>query len=105
MTQQVLIICGAGASSGFLGAAARKAAKKQKEDIKFKAVSETELNDYLNDTDLLLVAPHLKYMIDEVKEGCEKLNVKYGVIPQMIYGAMDGKGILTLAKEYLEGEK
>lgn len=104
MTKQVLIICGAGASSGFLGAAARKAAKKQKEDIKFKAVSETELSDYLSETDLLLVAPHLQYMIGKVKDDCERLGVKYGVIPQRIYGSMDGKGILKIAKERLEGE-
>lgn len=102
MTQSVLIICGAGASSGFLGAAARKAAKKQKEDISFKAKSETEVKDYLNETDLLLVAPHLKYMIDDVKTECESLGVKYGIIPQKVYGSLDGKGLIKVAKEHLE---
>lgn len=105
MTKNVLIICGAGASSGFLGVAARKAAKKQKENLSFKAKSETEIKDYLNETDVLLVAPHLKYMIDDVKEECENLGVKYGIIPQKVYGSLDGKGLIEVAKKHLQGEE
>ncbi|WP_449355189.1 PTS sugar transporter subunit IIB [Virgibacillus natechei] len=103
MTQKVLLICGAGASSGFMAAAARKAAKKEKADLEFKAKSESEVSEHLNAIDLLLVAPHLKYMIEDLKDDCEKLGVKYGVIPQKVYGVLDGKGLVKVAEEHLQG--
>ncbi|MGK0550610.1 PTS sugar transporter subunit IIB [Enterococcus faecalis] len=102
MTKQILLVCGAGASSGFMAAAARKAAKKNGVDLEIKAKSESELNDYLDATDLLLVAPHLKYMIEEVKDSCQQKGVKYGIIPQKVYGALDGKGLVAFAEELLE---
>ncbi|MFD2211841.1 PTS sugar transporter subunit IIB [Virgibacillus halophilus] len=103
MTKKVLLVCGAGASSGFMAAAARKAAKKNSADIEFKAKSESEINAHLDTIDLLLVAPHLKYMIEDVKDACEKAGVKYGVIPQKVYGALDGKGLVKVAEEHLQG--
>lgn len=103
MTKKVLLICGAGASSGFMAAVARKAAKKEKAEIEFKAKSESEVHNHLNEIDLLLVAPHLKYMIEEVQGACEEAGVKAGIIPQRVYGALDGKGLVKVAKDYLEG--
>lgn len=105
MTKKVLLVCGAGASSGFMAAAARKAVKKTGEDIEFKAKSESELAENLNSIDLLLVAPHLKYMIEDVKDVCEAAGVKYGIIPQKVYGSLDGQGLVNVAKAYLEGGK
>ncbi|MCL2112535.1 MAG: PTS sugar transporter subunit IIB [Streptococcaceae bacterium] len=104
MTKQVLLTCGAGASSGFMAAAARKAAKKLGADIEIKAKSETEVEASLPEIDLLLVAPHLKYMIEEVKELCETNHVKYNIIPQRVYGALDGKGLVQFALKQFEGE-
>ena len=104
MTKQVLLTCGAGASSGFMAAAARKAAKKLGADVEVKAKSETEVAGLLPETDLLLVAPHLKYMIDEVKELCETNNVKYDIIPQRVYGSLDGKGLIEFALKQFEAE-
>lgn len=103
MTKKVLLVCGAGASSGFMAAAARKAVKKLGADIEFKAKSESELGEHINSIDLLLVAPHLKYMIDDVKGPCEAVGVKYGIIPQRVYGSLDGQGLVKVATEILEG--
>lgn len=102
MTTKILLVCGAGASSGFMAAAARKAAKKSGNDFEIKAKSESELKNNLDSTDILLVAPHLKYMIEDVKDACEQNDVKYGIIPQKVYGALDGKGLVTFAEEILE---
>lgn len=103
MTKKVLLVCGAGASSGFMAAAARKAVKKLGADIEFKAKSESEIGEHINSVDLLLVAPHLKYMIDDVKGLCEEAGVKYGIIPQKVYGALDGQGLVKVAEEFFQG--
>ncbi|MGM9886663.1 MAG: PTS sugar transporter subunit IIB [Lactococcus sp.] len=105
MTKQILLTCGAGASSGFMAASARKAAKKMGADLEIKAKSETEVEEALPVTDLLLVAPHLKYMVDEVKELCEANQVKCEIIPQRIYGALDGKGLVEFIENQFEGER
>lgn len=99
MTKKVLLVCGSGASSGFMAAAARKAAKAADADLEIKAKSESEINEYINDIDLLMVAPHLKYMLEDVKDEADKAGVKYGVISQRVYGSLDGKGAV---KEMLE---
>jgi len=99
MTKKVLLVCGTGASSGFMAANARKAAKKLGENIEIKAKSESEINDYLNEIDILMVAPHLKYMLEEVKDAADHAGVKSVMIPQKVYGALDGKGLVALIKE------
>ncbi|AKP67434.1 PTS sugar transporter subunit IIB [Companilactobacillus ginsenosidimutans] len=101
MTKKVLLTCGAGASSGFMAAAGRKAVKQMEADLNISAKSEAEVENYLPDIDLLLVAPHLKYKLEEVEEIAQANNVKCAVIPQQIYGMLDGKGLVNLALKEL----
>ncbi|MDO1605868.1 PTS sugar transporter subunit IIB [Lactobacillus sp. YT155] len=98
---KVLLVCGSGASSGFMAAAARKAVKKAGSEIEFKARSDSELGEFLEGTDLLLIAPHLKYMLDDAQKDADKYNVKVAIIPQKVYGALDGDGLLKYAEEQL----
>ncbi|ATO46586.1 hypothetical protein C5L30_001024 [Companilactobacillus farciminis] len=99
--QSVLLVCGSGASSGFMAAATRKAAKKSGLDLDIKARSESEAEDFMDKIDLLLFAPHLKYMLDDFKEMTDKNNVKSAVIPQMIYGSLDGKRLVKFIEKEL----
>ncbi|WP_077298503.1 PTS sugar transporter subunit IIB [Virgibacillus pantothenticus] len=97
--KNVLLICGAGASSGFMAAAIRKAAKKRKLEISVSARSETELEQYLNSIDLLLIGPHLAYKVDSLKEQVKDYNIKVALIPQDIYGTIDGNRALDIVLE------
>lgn len=98
----VLLVCGSGASSGFMAAAARKAAKKAKSDVVFKARSDSELSEFLNGQDLLLIAPHLKYIKDDLSEEASNAGVKIAIIPEDVYGALDGEGLLKFTEEELK---
>lgn len=98
---KILLICGGGASSGFMAAAARKAAKKMKLEMEFKARSDSELNDYLSENDLLLIAPHLNFMAESIEPEAKKAHIKVAVIPQAIYGSLDGSGLVKFAQEQL----
>lgn len=102
MATKVLLVCGTGASSGFMAANARKAAKKLNLDMEIKAQSESEIEDYLNEIDVLLVAPHLKYMIDEVKSEAEAAGVKIAIIPQKVYGSLDGPGLVNTVTDLIK---
>mgnify|MGYP003364173815 FL=1 len=64
----VLLVCGSGASSGFMAANMRKAPSKMGLELDIKARSESEIENYIDEIDALMVGPHLAYILDEVEE-------------------------------------
>ncbi|MFB6496465.1 PTS sugar transporter subunit IIB [Bacillus haynesii] len=99
---QVLLVCGAGASSGFMANAIRKAGKKRGMEMTVQARSESQLSEYLDEIDVLLIGPHLKYMEDELKEKVNSYSIKVSVIPQGIYGTLDGNKACDLIASLLK---
>lgn len=98
----VLLCCGAGMSSGFLAQKTRKAAKKQGIQATIEARSESEIANYLSEIDILLLGPHYASMRDQIQEQATPYNVPVEVIPQDIYGMLDGPGLLSFAIERLQ---
>lgn len=94
--KHILLICGSGASSGFMAAAIRKAAKKRGEEVSVKAASESQLDERINEIDYLLIGPHLSYMLDDIQKQTADKNVKVAVIPQSTYGTLNGDKALDL---------
>ena len=94
--KNILLICGSGASSGFMAAAIRKAAKKRKVEVTDKAASESQLDDRINEIDYLLIGPHLSYMLKDLQEQTKDKNVQAAVIPQAVYGTLNGEKALDL---------
>ncbi|WP_367369628.1 PTS sugar transporter subunit IIB [Pediococcus parvulus] len=100
MSKNILLICGSGASSGFMAASMRKAVKKQGLDYKIKARSESELGDYSNDIDALMVGPHLKAEFEGIKERVPE-KVKVILMKPDYYSLLDGKGAIEHLKQEL----
>ncbi|MFC6295287.1 PTS sugar transporter subunit IIB [Lactiplantibacillus daoliensis] len=100
--KNILLICGSGASSGFMAAAIRKAAKKAGIEVSVKASSESQLDDRIDTTDILLIGPHLSYMVDDLKKEVGDRSIKIAVIPQAIYGSLNGPKALELIQQ-MEG--
>lgn len=94
--KNILLVCGGGASSGFMAANMRKAAKKRKMEISIKARSESEIEEYLDSIDVLLIGPHLAYMEEEIKQKVQGKGIQVTLIPQDIYGPLDGDKALNL---------
>ena len=99
--KKVMLACGSGASSGFMAGNARKAASEQNIDIEFFARSDSEIEDYIDEIHLVLIGPHLSYIEEDIKEVAEPYNVPVKIIPQEIYGKMDGPGLVEFAQEHL----
>lgn len=97
--KKILLVCGTGASSGFVAANARKVAKAEGKDYEILARSDSAAEDYIEDASLLLVGPHLDYMLEELEALGAEYDVPVKLIPKDIYGSMDGKGILQLIEE------
>jgi PTS system cellobiose-specific IIB component len=99
--KRILLVCGMGMSSGFLATSARKAAKKLGQDYKIEARSETEATSFLSSIDGLLIGPHYAQKLPAFREAASKFNVPVDVIPEEIYGTLDGKGLVGFINDSL----
>lgn len=91
----VLLVCGSGASSGFMAANIRKAAKKAGEEISVKAVSESAVEDYVEEIDCLMIGPHLASTKEGFEEVCEGYPIHVVVMKPEYYSHLDGEQALT----------
>ena len=94
--KRVFLVCGSGASSGFMAASIRKAAKKRGEEVTVKAASESQIETYIDQFDYLLIGPHLAFKEEELRERVKGRNIKVAIIPEDIYGTLDGERALEL---------
>ena len=81
----VLLVCGSGASSGFMAANIRKAAAARGLSITVNARSESSVEDYVDEIDCLMI---------EMEEICEGYDIKVGVIEQAAYARLNGDAAL-----------
>lgn len=87
----VLLVCGSGASSGFMAANMRKAAQKEGYDITITARSESEIESYIDDIDALMIGPHLEYLVDELEERKGNADVKIILMKSDYYARLNGE--------------
>ncbi|MBP2098548.1 PTS sugar transporter subunit IIB [Enterococcus rivorum] len=101
---RILLVCGSGASSGFMAANMRKAAKELNLEMRIVARSESEIENYVDEIDALMVGPHLEYLLDEVDEIIQDSTLKVILMKKEYYATLDGKAavehlLLELNKE------
>ncbi|RRJ64955.1 PTS sugar transporter subunit IIB [Paenibacillus oralis] len=99
----VLLICGSGASSGFMAANLRKAAKKRNLNMDIKARGEAEIENYIQEIDALLVGPHLAYIMDDINELTQDTDVKVLLMKPSYYSTLDGEAALDDLLNELNG--
>lgn len=100
---KVMLVCGGGASSGFLASSMRKAAKKKGLMMDIFAKSESEIDNYKNEIDALLIGPHLTYLENEIKGKLEGTSVKMAIIDNTVYGSLNGEKAVENVLTLLEG--
>ena len=100
----VLLVCGSGASSGFMAANIRKAASAMGLEITVTARSESEVLNYVEDIDCLMVGPHLATVIPSLEEDIEGYDIKIAIIDKDAYAKLNGDKALDQILE-LFGEK
>lgn len=100
----VLLVCGSGASSGFMAANIRKAASARGITMSVTARSESEVLNYVDDINCLLVGPHLASNFDSILEDIEGYDIKCALIPKECYAKLNGDMAVDLILE-LFGKK
>ena len=90
----VLLVCGSGASSGFMATNIRKAAVAKGVEIDIKARGESEIENYIDEIDALMVGPHLAYILDEIDDYTDGRDVKVILMKADYYATLDGEKAL-----------
>jgi PTS system cellobiose-specific IIB component len=86
----ILLVCGSGASSGFMAANIRKAASARGLEWKVTARSESEILNYVEDIDCLMVGPHLASNLGAIEEDCEGYDIKVALLTKEAYSKLNG---------------
>ncbi|MDQ1131378.1 PTS sugar transporter subunit IIB [Microbacterium sp. SORGH_AS_0888] len=92
---QILVVCGAGASSTFVAQRLRSAASAAGMDVDASAVSRTALDARLTSADAVLIGPHLPDAAD-VEAAAARLGVRALVLPADVFTDRDGSRTLEL---------
>ena len=92
--RQILLICGSGASSGFLASKIRKAAVKRGLDYDVFARSEADLENNIDLIDCVMVGPHLKYQVAGIEERVKGTPIKVALLDKSYYSLLDGEAAL-----------
>lgn len=90
----VLLVCGSGASSGFMAVNMRKAAANMGLDVVIRARSESEIESYIDEIDVLMIGPHLAYILDDIKGYIGDSDVKAILMKPEYYSTLDGEKAL-----------
>lgn len=87
----ILLVCGSGASSGFMAANIRKAAAARGLQWSVTARSEAEVLNYVEDIDCLMVGPHLASNLGSIEEDCEGYDIKIALLEKSAYAKLNGE--------------
>ncbi|MEZ9134353.1 PTS sugar transporter subunit IIB [Vibrio sp. 10N.286.52.B1] len=99
MTKKIFLVCSAGMSTSMVVNKMREAADARGLDAEIKAYSVSEFSDVVDQYEVCMVAPQIKYEFERLSGICADKGLKCGQIGMMEYGMMNGAAILdaTLA--------
>ena len=92
---KILVCCNAGMSSSILVKKIAEYAKSIGEDATVQAVSAASVADEKGKWDVCLVAPQIKYAVNDVKA---KLGIPTDAVDMRVYALADGKAAYEAAK-------
>ncbi|EGK09165.1 PTS sugar transporter subunit IIB [Kroppenstedtia eburnea] len=93
----ILLCCAAGMSTSLLVSRMEQAAKEKGVEAKIWAVSADEVNTHLQDANVLLVGPQIRYKLPLLKKAADQQGIPVDVINPADYGRVDGKRVLEFA--------
>lgn len=96
---KILLACSAGMSTSLLVTNMKKFCGP---DDVIEARPVRTVPDIIDDWDVLLLGPQVRYLEKDYKPLCVAKNKGFGVIPMQTYGRMDGKACVDLAKKAME---
>jgi len=100
----VLVVCGAGASSTFVALRLNRAAKAAHVDLSARAGTLDAVPSQLGAVDLLLVGPHLIDLFDDIHREARAWHVPSLLLPDDVFTDASGERALELVRMGASGE-
>lgn len=96
---KIMLACSAGMSTSLLVTKMEAAAKEAGIEAKIWAISEVNLPNEIENCDVLLLGPQVRYILPKATEMAKPHHIPVEVINMMHYGRCDGKAVLERALE------
>ncbi|EXU77145.1 PTS sugar transporter subunit IIB [Erwinia papayae] len=93
--KKILLMCSAGMSTSIMVKKMTEAANKINADVEIKAIPEQALSENLDTTDIILLGPQVRFLLNKVQDVAKSIPVR--VIDTLDYGTMNGEKILQQA--------
>ncbi|MGG0175405.1 PTS sugar transporter subunit IIB [Gottfriedia acidiceleris] len=100
----ILLCCAAGMSTSLIVSKMEKVAESKGISARIWAVSESVVRSEIDEADVLLLGPQVRFLLEEMEEICEEKNIPVEVINMMNYGMCDGEAILEQAINLIENK-
>ena len=97
----ITLICAAGMSTSMLTQKMQRAAESKNLEVEIIAMPESKFRKYKGETDILLLGPQVRYLLEEIKAEFEPSGMKVSVIDMRDYGMMNGEKVLESAYKLL----
>ena len=99
MKYRILLSCNAGLSTSMLVEKMKESASAQGIDADILAVSANSVEDYVNDYDVILLGPQVRFMKKQIES---RVSVPVDVIDGMDYGMLEGGNVLKQAMDIID---
>lgn len=103
--RKILLVCSAGMSTSLLVTKMENAAEQKGEKVNIIAVAEAEAGNHLDDVDIVLLGPQVRYLKGKMEKRLEGKPVPVQVIDGMDYGTLNGEAVLMKALQSLAHHK
>ncbi|EKS6684518.1 PTS sugar transporter subunit IIB [Listeria monocytogenes] len=98
----IMLVCSAGMSTSLLVTKMEKAAAEKGLEAKIFAVAEAEAANHLDEIDVLLLGPQVRFLEGNMKKKLEPKGIPLAVINSVDYGMMKGDKVLEQALELIK---
>lgn len=100
---RILLCCAAGMSTSLLVTKMREAAEARGVEAEIRSVSLDEVPRHLEEADVVLLGPQVRYKLAQLKKEGEARGVSVEVIRPEDYGRADGEKVLAFALQLRSG--
>jgi cellobiose PTS system EIIB component len=96
---RILLCCSAGMSTSLLVSKMKKVAKESNEEYTIWAVSGDSVKHHIDQADVLLLGPQIRFMLPQLKKLGEERGIPVDLINTVHYGTFNGGEVLKQARK------
>lgn len=96
---KIILVCSAEMSTSMLVNKMKSSAEERGMEADVSAVAESQLKNNLDNLDVVLIGPQVRYLEKKIREQLGPKGIKVDIIDQMAYGMIKGDKVLDQAIE------